>query len=172
VSRTWPIARYLDPGWLFLAAGLGLLISTVLIPAFEALNQARWQRDCALAVERHRMDRLDRYHRYLAALEADNPDLLLSLAMTQLNAIPADQRVLPTSSGSPSSASVFPQLEPPPIELPGRRRVGSLLERLATDERTRLWLIVAGGVCVLVGLLPGATTSHRDEDEDDDDDDA
>ncbi|MFM9994249.1 MAG: hypothetical protein ACKVU4_00450 [Phycisphaerales bacterium] len=35
-----------------------------------------------------------------------------------------------------------------------RRRVGSILERLATGERTRPWLVGAAGMCLLIGVLP------------------
>ena len=41
----------IDPGWLFILAGMGVLAAVVLIPASENLQRARWQRDRALAVE-------------------------------------------------------------------------------------------------------------------------
>ena len=58
------------------------------------------------------------------------------------------------SNGPTSSASVFVSLEPPPIELPGFEETPSTLARLTTGERTRLWVLAAGAVLVLIGLLP------------------
>jgi hypothetical protein len=145
----------LDPGWLFLLAGLAVLGATVLIPAEDDLAKARWQRDRALAIEAHRAARISRYEEYLAALDNRDPSLVLSLAESQLNQIPADRAPLPgyVPSGT-ADASVFPSLEPPPFELPERRRIGSILERWTTDNGSRLWLIAAGAACLLIGLLP------------------
>ncbi|MFM9994858.1 MAG: hypothetical protein ACKVU4_03550 [Phycisphaerales bacterium] len=149
-----PLAT-IDPGWLFLIAGLALLAATMLIPAFDELDDVRWQRDRALAVEHHRIDRLDRHAEYLGALHREEPALLISLAASQLNQIPQGKTpVLETAIDATSSASVFGALEPPPALLPERRRVGSILERLATGERTRPWLLGAAGMCLLFGLLP------------------
>lgn len=149
-----PLAT-IDPGWLFLIAGLALLAATMLIPAFDDLDEVRWQRDRALAVEHHRIDRLDRHGEYLGALHREEPALLISLAASQLNQIPRGKTpVLEASVDAASSASVFDALEPAPVLLPERRRVGSLLEWLATGERTRPWLLGAAGMCLFIGVLP------------------
>lgn len=152
-----PPLALIEPGWLFLIAGLGLLAATLLIPAFDDLHEVRWQRDRALAVEAHRVQRLERYGEYLGALEREEPALILSLAASQLNQIPAGRAaILDAPLDASSNASVFAGLEPAPARLPERRRVGSLLERLATGERTRPWLFAVAGVCLLVGVLPRA----------------
>ena len=150
---------WFDPGWLYLAAGLGLVISTVLIPAFDDLAEARWQRDRALAIERHRATRLDHYETYLAALDRADPALVESLAMTQLGLPPPGRSVIDvraerTADGQLPSASVFRALEPPPLTLPKRARVGSRLEAWTTNDHTRVWLLIGGGACILFGLLP------------------
>lgn len=146
-----------DPGWLFLIAGLAILAVTVLIPAKDDLDEARWLRDRALAVEHHRLDRLERYDHYLQSLDNADQSLIQSLAASQLNQIPADRVPLPgTTDTTRSSASVFPALEPEPLVLQDRHKVGSLLERWTTHDRTRVWLIGGGALCVLVGLLPAA----------------
>ena len=49
-----------SPGWLFLIAGLAILGSAVLIPASEALDEARYARDRALVSEQFRLDRIAR----------------------------------------------------------------------------------------------------------------
>lgn len=145
-----------DPGWLFLLVGAAVLAATVLIPAAEDLEEARWLRDRALAVEAHREARLARYGEYLAALEAREPSLVLSLAASQLNEVPRGMAAMPGfESPMTASASVFPALEPPALRLPERVRAESTLSRLAMGERSRLWLIAGGAMCVLLGLLPG-----------------
>lgn len=151
----------IDPGWLFIAAGMGILAAVVLIPAKESLDKARWQRDRALAVEKHRQERITRYEEYLAALDEQNPSLVLSLAESQLNQIPADRNVVPGAGGHllgsrSQDLSVFPSLEPPPLELPEYHPVDSTLSRLVTSPKTRGWMILGGAVSVLVGLLPAS----------------
>src|SRR5437763_930116 len=68
----------IDPGWLFAIAGLAILACTVLLPALDDLGEARWQRDRALAIEKHRLVRLARYKQYLDALDSKDPALILS----------------------------------------------------------------------------------------------
>lgn len=147
----------IDPGWLFLIAGLVLLAATLLIPAFESLDDTRWQRDRALAVEKHRLARLARYSDYLGALEREEPALILSLAASQLNQIPEGREaILEAPLDATSSASVFAGLEPPMVRLPERETRPSLLERLTTGDRTRPWLLWAATVCLFIGVLPRA----------------
>lgn len=144
-----------DPGWLFLLAGLGLLVSTALIPAVDDLGRARWLRDRALVIEQHRINRVTRHDEYLAALKAKDQGLLLTLAATQLNQIPADRDPLAEVTDSKGAgASVFPALEPDALPLPAERKIHSILHHFATGERTRLWMIGIGAVMVLIGLLP------------------
>lgn len=147
----------IDPGWLFIIAGLMAIGATVLIPAADDLNEARFLRDRAALVQAHRDQRLDRYESYLGALDRHEAPLVLSLAASQLNQIPADKSPFVVSNASAtSSASVYPALEPAPLVLPERRKIDSTLERWTTDPGTRLWLIAGGAMCVLVGLLPKA----------------
>jgi len=147
----------LDPGWLFIAAGLMVLGATVLIPAADDLGEARFLRDRARLVEGHRDDRLNRYENYLGALDRREPPLVLSLAASQLNQIPVDRApFLDAGASATASASVYPALEPAPLRLAERGKIGSTLERWTTDPTMRLWLIAGGAVCVMVGLLPKA----------------
>lgn len=155
------VAALLDPGWLFVIAGAAMLIATVLIPAADQLREARWLRDRALLEEAHRHERLDRYDDFLAALDRHEMPLVLSLAASQLNRIPADREPLvpATLPGHQreirtGTASVFPSLEPPPRQLPERIVVSSALRTLTTDARYRPWVIVGSALCILIGLLP------------------
>lgn len=149
-----PIDRF-DPGWLFLVAGLVLLGLTVVIPAQADLAEAEWQRDRALAIEAQREERLFKHERYLAALESREPTVVRALAASQLNLVPAGHgAIVEVDDPATSNASVFPGLEPSPILLPELRLVDSRLGRWARDTRSRLWLIAAGSMLVLMGVLP------------------
>ena len=79
-----------------------------------------------------------------------------NLAASQLNQIPADRTPLTGDQleQPAGGASVFPALEPDPIDLPREVTVDSTLHRLVTGERTRSWMIVIGAVLILIGLLP------------------
>ncbi len=145
-----------DPGWLFLIAGLCLLAATVLLPAMDELNHARWLRDRARIIEEHRIQRLARHEEFLGALERRDEGLLISLAATQLNQIPTDRTPLGGNVGANAgdAASVFPALEPDPIALPEQQRVDTTLHRLATGRDTRMWMIGISVVLIVIGLLP------------------
>jgi hypothetical protein len=156
-----PIAD-LDPGWLFLLAGIGVIAATVLLPAIDELSEARVQRDRAVALYENRADRNARYQTYLTALEQEQPSLVAALAATQLNQIPEDrQLVLEPPDPATASASVFPALEPPAPLLPEWKPSGSVLHGLATGEHSRPWLLAAGGLCLLLGVLPGENSKAQ-----------
>jgi hypothetical protein len=149
----------LDPGWLFLVAGLGILGATLLVPAADDLDEARWKRDVALVYEQHRQERLDRYQGYLDALGRKEPQLITALAGSQLGQMPSDRGLISAINDSRvRDVSVFPALEPPAMALPAPRRpVDSLLTRLAMGPTSRLWLIAVGAMCVLLGMLPATS---------------
>ncbi|MBC7834753.1 MAG: hypothetical protein H7Y88_06590 [Phycisphaerales bacterium] len=164
------MARF-DPGWLFLFAGLAVLASVMLIPAGDDLESARWQRDRALAIERHRLERLERYATYLDAVERGDEAVIRSLAAMQLNKAPAGWipvamddsargavglgGVIATDPAR-ATASVFPALEPEPLKIEERVKVRTTLSDLVTGEESRWLMLIGGAVCVLVGVLPTA----------------
>ena len=160
VRRAVPLFR-IDAGWLFIIAGLGILAATVLIPAQHDLDLATWQRDRAAAIEKHRLKRLEQYGQYLRAVQGGDESTVLSLAAIGLNKSPQDRIPLnPRPDPSNLSASVFPHLEPAPVELPPKPIVSeqsSILARWTIDEHTRLWLLAAGVLSILIGLLPAST---------------
>ena len=148
----------LDAGWLFLLAGLAILAATVLIPAHDDLARAEQVRDIALTQEDMHQERLERHRIYLEALERGDPRLTRSLAASQLNLVPAGSHPMrDLDRGLPASASVFGALEPNPRPAPTLRHVDSILHRLVLNPSTRLWILAAGFVCLLVGLLPPAS---------------
>jgi hypothetical protein len=145
----------IDIGWPYLISAMTLLAATVLVPAFEDLSYARWQRDRALMLEEHRFERMLAHERYAAALDNHDADLVRALAATQLNEIPADRTVLLAATLT-GEASVFPSLEPEPLVLPERHETHSVLKKLTTSNETRPWLIGVGALMLFFGLTPPA----------------
>lgn len=153
-GRSEPLFRF-EAAWLFLLAGVALLASAVLIPAYRDVETARWHRDRALVIESNRLERVERYARYLDAVERGQESVVLSLAAAQLNRAPEGWRPLVDNPDpSTTTASVFPALEPGPAHDPPRVENTSLLSRWATGERSRLWLIAAGALLTLIGIMP------------------
>ena len=136
-----------------------MIASAVLIPASEALTEARYARDRALVTETHRVARLDKHRAYLEALDERQPALIAQLKAIQLNQYPDGMRPLGELSLDPgrASASVFGMLEPPVPEMPAEprhRTERSMLANLATGDPSRLWFLAGGGLCLLLGVLP------------------
>lgn len=146
-----------DPAWLFLLAGVALLGATVLVSAQAQVDDAAYVRDRALAVEKHRESRIDRYRELLVGIETKQPALVEALASSQLNQIPASRAAIPgTVTDNMANASVFPALEPPPFFEPPRTKIQSRLARLTSNDATRVWLLAGASVLILVGLLPAS----------------
>jgi hypothetical protein len=159
LRRSRSATPFFDPGWLFIVSGLALLGACVLLPAKADVESARFHRDEVLRIEDHRAQRIARYEEYIGAVESRQPQVLLALAESQLNQIPADRGALPIGQhkhdmGS-ADASVFPALEPAPFVAGEYTPVVSRLEGLVTSERTRKWVMLVGLVGVLVGMVIG-----------------
>lgn len=153
------VGGLLDPGWLFLVAGIVLLSAVLILPAQEDLDEAKLFLARVHAAEQHRADRLERYQTYHAAVQRGEPQVLLALAASQLNQAPAGQELLvPGDAGTTHArdASVFEALEPPPLALPQRAAAPSMLQQWASEPRSRLVMIGAAALCLLIGLLPPA----------------
>lgn len=141
-----------DPGWLFLIAGLALIISSVLVPASYDLWVMRSQQKQLAAQERENDLRLQAYARFLSDLDSRDPQLVRRLAASQLNRIPkGESPVLLAASANRTpiewvDASVQPvtaQITPFP---------DSLLSRL-TLGRKALWVAGGGVMFMFLGLL-------------------
>ncbi len=151
-----PLFR-LDPGWLFLAAGLALLAATVLIPAHDDLQQAELVLAKAQAERAFAAERLANYSEFLDALNREDEDLMLQLAATHLNLTPAGRQPV-LGVGAPTEPDgridTFAALEPAPPGEFVRVPPDSMLHRWSTGERSRLWLLAGGSLLTLIGLLP------------------
>jgi hypothetical protein len=152
-----PLFRF-DPGWLFLAAGVALLAASVMIPALNELHEAQWRRDQAAALAAWRGERLENYEAFLSALERRDETLVRSLVLRNMGLLRPHERVLMLDAGpGAEEASPFLGLDPPFEPVPPPGEPDSRLQRLASSSATAPWLIAAGGMFVLIGLLPSPT---------------
>ena len=151
----------IDPGWLFLLAGAALLVVTVLIPAHDDRLLAEHHRDAAIAHRDSQTDRLEAYSDYLDAINSGDDRLFMSLAATQLNLAPASKiPVILAGETSAPKTSIFAEIEPAPRTIAPLSLPDTRLRRWTTDSTTRLWLIAAGAICMLIGLIPPATATR------------
>jgi hypothetical protein len=159
ITETPPLFR-IDPGWLFLAAGLALLAATVLIPANDDLQQAELVLAKAKAQRAHSAERLANYSEFLDALNRGDEELVLQLAATHLNLAPAGrQPVLGVGAQNAPDGPIdtFAALEPAPPGEFVRVPPDSMLHRWSTGDRSRLWLLAGGSLLTLIGLMPPGT---------------
>jgi len=180
---TAKLGAVIDPGWLFLFAGVALLGATVIIPAQRELEDAQYLKLRVQTVQEHRSARLANYAQFLGKLESGDKTLMAQVVAAQQNQVDSQlELILPADDGlqvegvtlpkaptaiasgatvpgaSDAPASPFPALEPAPLRLPQRVVVPteqrSTLERWSTDSKARLWLIATGAVCIGIGLFP------------------
>ncbi|MCB9838446.1 MAG: hypothetical protein H6813_03830 [Phycisphaeraceae bacterium] len=147
-----------DPGWLYCIAGAALLVATVLIPVHDDRLRAEHHRDAAIARRDSQTDRLEAYGAYLDALNEGDDRLYLALAATQLNLAPEGKApvILAGDDWTPNT-NIYADIEPAPRLIDPFHLPDTRLRRWTTDPTQRLWLIAAGAICVLVGLMPPAT---------------
>ncbi len=144
----------IDPGMLFVLAGGAMIAACVLIPALDELEEAEHERDVARAVAAWQAERAAWSSRVLDGLADPDETVVRSLAARELNLAPAGSEAVVTPVGGMSgwSASVA-GMEPGfsmPVRVDGEE---SLLGRMVRGERSRLWLMAGGALCVLVGLV-------------------
>ncbi len=147
-----PISRF-DTGWPLVVAGLALVAAVVLIPAWDQLEQTRFERDKLLAMDSQGRERIRRQARYLAALERGDEALIRSLALDQMRLVPAGRTAV-LEPPPPGPVDIYAPLEPAPVTIRAVRPADSVLARLSRSDRLRPWLLGLGALMVLVGVLP------------------
>ncbi|NNF43763.1 MAG: hypothetical protein HKN62_12120, partial [Phycisphaerales bacterium] len=153
-----------DPGWLFVIAGLAMGAATVLVPTANDLADLRHMLADLETQELRLSERLEAHARFLDDLERRDPTLLPRLAASQLNLLPEGEEALilvehPSASVTEwIDASVAARTQPGAPTHPAFR--ATALSRL-TDGPPRLWVIAASAVCVFAGLLLGPALPER-----------
>lgn len=150
---TAPLFR-IDPGWLFIAAGLAICVVGVLAPAQHDLQTLRHRLDELRRQETYAYAQLRAYSDFLDELEREDPALFDRLAAAQLNKMPVGyEPILLTSSVSARITDWIDEsieIEPEPPVLHIRSRI----TKLASGPH-RLWLFGGAVLSVFVGLLLG-----------------
>ena len=150
---TRPLFR-LDPGWLFIAAGLVVCAAGIILPAQNDLHALGRQLEQLEAEEARAYARLKAHSDFMDQVDRADPALIRRLAATQLNLVPeGDTPVLLAASATVPvthwiDAAVQVDIRPP------KTTPNSTLSRLANGPY-RLWMFGAGIMCVFVGLMLG-----------------
>lgn len=157
MHRTRPLVQ-LDPGWLFLLAGLAVCAAGMLLPASDELRTLRDQKRHLDTELHYASDRLHAYSTFLDAMDRDDPTLLRRLAASQLNLIPADETAVVLGPGRHSTVEEWVERTvafnaPAPTPWPETRL------RLLGTGPWRLWMIGGGVLAVFVGLMLGPSVS-------------
>ncbi|HWB20610.1 MAG TPA: hypothetical protein VG711_09940 [Phycisphaerales bacterium] len=141
-----------DPGWLFVFAGVAACAAAVLIPAQQDLGKLQSQLAMMKAEEAQAVDSLEAHAQFLDSLERGEPELTRRLAASQLRLVPKGESPVLLTLQNP--APITDWLESTtPFHLPQQDpQPPSLLSRLA-DGPHRLWLLAGGAFAVFLGLL-------------------
>ena len=157
-----------DPGWLFLAAGMAICVSTLLLPARGDLSLAEGQ--LAQMRDQHRLAaaRLAAYDEFLTELETGSPSFVERLAASELNLLPKGAApVLHDMSASSSSTLEWIESSVPRHELTNEYDgivSQSMLGDISQGVHRNLFLGL-GICCIFFGLLsslPGERRSRID----------
>lgn len=164
-----------SPGYLSVLAGVAVLAAMVLVPAHLELERTKWRRDVMAAQASHLAELAERYRSLNRALAREDPVLLERLAYAQLRLRPVSKRAIPSASppvgaigaaaarlDDPTDIHAWLRRPLPEVgrELTPHRPVRTRLARLA-EGRSRVGLVIAGGVLVFGGLLWSPTRSSN-----------
>ena len=139
--------------WMIFSAGLVIVVAAVLLPMQEDLRLTRTERDKTLHMERAQNERIDRYKGFLNDLSSPDRQTVELLAMTQLGMIPENKSAI-VMPGQRDDTLLIEAIEPNVEAFKPVRREQTRLERLFANRDARIWLLGAGLVAVLYGLLP------------------
>ncbi len=142
---------FFDPGWCFVVAGLLLVGAAVLVPAWRDVERLKQQ----VGVLEQRVERATARdvtgRELLESLHAGDPTTYRRLMAWQWNLVPlGDEAVIREQHTGGISSWIearTPVAEPLP-ESVGETR----LERLLSGP-VRPWVLAAGGLCLLVGIV-------------------
>lgn len=149
-----------DPGWLFIVAGLTMIAVAMLIPPQMQLHELQ-QKVAALRLSEHRShERLRAYSDFLATLEEEDEVLIKRLVAAQLNLIPRDEVpvLVAASAAEPVTTWIESTVRVPslaPSEFPQTRLVD-----LVTGP-DRQWVLGGSCVCLFMGILLGPGLGSR-----------
>jgi len=166
----------LDPGWLFVAAGLTLCVAGVLIPAQRGLHDLRGQLARIEHLHAVGRDGIEAHEQFLDRLRQRDPSVIRRLAAAQLNLMPAGDTPLLVANSSQATVTDWIRRSVTPGTVTAAAPARTWLTRF-TEGTRRLWVLGFGVLVVFVGLLvdgrPPAVTADvewSDDASDEDDD--
>lgn len=139
--------------WMIFAAGLAVLVATILLPAQSDLRATRLERDRTLHLERFGEQRIERYRAFLNDLANPDEQTVQLLAISQLGQIPGNRAAL-IAPGERGDTNLLESIEPQPEPFVDTQRPLTRLERLTMHTRSRVWIVGGGLLAVLYGLMP------------------
>lgn len=135
------------------SAGLVIVVAAFLLPMQEDLRLTRVERDRTLYLEQIENQRIERYRAFLNQIASPDRQTVELLAMTQLGMIPANRAAIVMPGQRDDTLlldAIEPRLEPFEAQVRPRTR----LERLFANHDAKVWIIGAGLLAVLYGLMP------------------
>lgn len=143
-----------DAGWLFIAAGLAILVAAIILPAQRQLHDLHEQVRTLQVEERTALERLRAHAAFRDLLEREDPALMARLAASQLNLIRRGDRLvlLASTSDAPLTDWIDATVKAGPVE--SRPHIDSRLMRLVTGDH-RHWVVAAAFFCVFLGVMLG-----------------
>lgn len=150
---TQPLFR-IDPGWLFLVAGLLLIGASVLVPQQARLHGLREQLAVLESLEDYSARRVQAYGQFLERVEAGDPVVMRRLAAAQLRVTDAGfDRLAEAPTSKVPVSSWIDSAVPPALHEPAPMP-DTLLGRWTTG-RHQFWLGGLGAFSAFVGLMLG-----------------
>ncbi|MEE8238118.1 MAG: hypothetical protein V3S67_07375, partial [Gammaproteobacteria bacterium] len=141
-----------DPGWLFITAGLTLCVAGVLIPAQRSLHSLRGQLTRIEHLHTQGQDGIEAHEQFLDRLRHRDPSVIRRLAAAQLNLMPAGDTPVLVANSRQATVMEWIGRSVAPATVTAAPPASSWLTRLTGDTR-RLWVIGFGVLLVFVGLL-------------------
>ncbi|MDA1027412.1 MAG: hypothetical protein O3A19_13420, partial [Planctomycetota bacterium] len=158
MASSRPLFRF-DPGWLFLLAGLAMLVALVLVPQEQALRTA----EIGLAPLQFEQDLLQvhqaRYDQAIFELEREDPAVMERLIRAKLQLIPVlpnhDVEVLAVSNAINQPVTDWIhrliEFERPTVTAPRTTALASLV-----GPGIRLWVVGGATLSIFIGLVLGS----------------
>ena len=144
--------------WMIFSAGLVIVVAAFLLPMQEDLRLTRLERDRTLYIEQIENQRIDRYREFLNQLASPDKQTRELLAMTQLGLIPADRAAI-VMPGQREDTLLLEALEPRVEPFEAKVRERTRLERLFANKDAKIWIVGAGLLAVMYGLMPATKPS-------------
>ena len=164
----------MDPGWLFVAAGLTLCVAGVLIPAQQSLADLTGQLTRIEHLQAVGRDGIEAHEKFLDRLRQRDPAVFRRLAAAHLNLMPAGDTLLLVANSSRATVTDWIGRSVASGTVTAAPPARTWLTRLTAGTR-RLWVLGFGVLVVFVGLLvdgrPSAMTGEVEWSDDGSDED-